>query len=439
MRSALRKLAEVHDGDFRLTANQNVVVGSIKPEKAYAVQRLLESHGMRIAGTQLPPEIITLGLMAARVSPSDPVLRWALRDEAPAVAGALHPGAINPAFAHDPEGAQRFGAQVAKDLHHKAGTGQVRLSGLRLSSIACVALPTCGLAMAESERYLPALITRIETEAVDPSGLRDTDIVIRSSGCPNGCSRPYVAEIALVGKAPGMYNVFLGGAHDGTRVAKMVLEGADEDEIVRVLGALLRLYRATRRPSKAAAGRGLALEAGNKEAAEGGASGYGVGGTEVPLASEGTDGLLRLRVPDAAKAGGPMLRRGQAQDFESFGDWVIRSGFVAPTIAGRDFHDLTGFQRVVPSVEEAEAVLRAALEAETKALGEGGAAVSGSAFDMSVAQSSGKQGVASSDRVTAAGRKLVVAAAGASGSASAGAVLDAAADGGVQETKEETV
>lgn len=110
MRSALRKLAEVHDGDFRLTANQNVVVGSVQPQNALAVQRLLEAHGMRLAGVQLPPEIVELGLRAAREQPSHALLRWALRDEAPAVAGALDGGAINPDFALDPDGAQRFGS-----------------------------------------------------------------------------------------------------------------------------------------------------------------------------------------------------------------------------------------------------------------------------------------------------------------------------------------
>jgi sulfite reductase (NADPH) hemoprotein beta-component len=76
---------------------------------------------------------------------------------------------------------------------------QQAVSGLRRNSIACVALPTCGLAMAESERYLPALVSRIE-KILDRHGLRGLPITIRMSGCPNGCSRPYLAEIGLTGR-----------------------------------------------------------------------------------------------------------------------------------------------------------------------------------------------------------------------------------------------
>lgn len=300
--------------------------------------------------------------------------------------------------------------------------------------------------MAESERYLPALISRIEKEAVDPAGLRDTDIVIRSSGCPNGCSRPYVAEIALVGKAPGLYNVFLGGAHDGTRVAKLVLEGADEDEIVRTLASLLRLYRATRRPAKSAATRGLALEGVQQGKGLGSAGGSAAGGLSlgyessagaapVPLASEGPDGLLRLRVPDDAKAGGPLLRRGQAQDFESFGDWVIRSGYVAPTIAGRDFHDLTGLQKEIPSVAEAERVLQEALAREQRGVPAVGVQVGG------VVQASGTVG-GSAGRVVLGGsvakETAGAAAAEEEEQEEEGRGAKVAGGSGVAETKEET-
>ncbi len=68
--------------------------------------------------------------------------------------------------------------------------------------MACVALPTCGLALAESERYLPELITALEA-AYERCGLRDDEIMIRMTGCPNGCARPYLAEIGLVGTGPG--------------------------------------------------------------------------------------------------------------------------------------------------------------------------------------------------------------------------------------------
>ena len=77
--------------------------------------------------------------------------------------------------------------------------------------MACVALPTCGLAMAESERYLPTLLDKIEA-ILEEAGLRDEEIVIRMTGCPNGCARPALGEIAFIGKAPGKYNMYLGGA-----------------------------------------------------------------------------------------------------------------------------------------------------------------------------------------------------------------------------------
>ena len=96
-------------------------------------------------------------------------------------------------------------------------------SGLRRNSMACVALPTCGLALAESERYLPDLITALD-ERLAAYGLADDDIVIRMTGCPNGCARPYLAEIGLVGKGPGRYNLYLGAAFDGSRLSKLYAE-----------------------------------------------------------------------------------------------------------------------------------------------------------------------------------------------------------------------
>ncbi len=89
--------------------------------------------------------------------------------------------------------------------------------------MACVALPTCGLALAESERYLPDLITALE-ERLATHGLAEDEIVIRMTGCPNGCARPYLAEIGLVGKGPGRYNLYLGAAFDGSRMSKLYAE-----------------------------------------------------------------------------------------------------------------------------------------------------------------------------------------------------------------------
>lgn len=114
-------------------------------------------------------------------------------------------------------------------------------SALRLSSAACVAFPTCGLAMAESERYLPKLITKLE-DALEEYGLRHDSIVMRMTGCPNGCARPWVAEVALVGKAFGAYNLMLGGGHHGERLNKIYRYSIKEDEILAILKPLFKRW-----------------------------------------------------------------------------------------------------------------------------------------------------------------------------------------------------
>lgn len=115
----------------------------------------------------------------------------------------------------------------------------------RLAALACVALPTCGLAMAEAERYLPAFLDTFEA-LLDRHGLRDTPIHLRLSGCPNGCSRPYLGEIALVGKAPGRYALRLGADHRGQRLNTTYRENVDEAGIVEALDPLLARYAAGR-------------------------------------------------------------------------------------------------------------------------------------------------------------------------------------------------
>jgi sulfite reductase (NADPH) hemoprotein beta-component len=112
---------------------------------------------------------------------------------------------------------------------------------LRLNALACVALPTCALAMAEAERYLPDLVDRIEA-LLAAHDLGDAPIGLRISGCPNGCSRPYLAEIALVGKAPGRYNLMLGADARGQRLNRLYRENIDEPEILRTLDALFARY-----------------------------------------------------------------------------------------------------------------------------------------------------------------------------------------------------
>ncbi|KAJ6500382.1 hypothetical protein C8R45DRAFT_977449 [Mycena sanguinolenta] len=114
-------------------------------------------------------------------------------------------------------------------------------SGLRLASSACVAFPTCGLAMAESERYLPLLIDKVEAMC-EENGLRNDEIVMRMTGCPNGCARPYVAEVAFVGKAPGIYSMLLGGGYHGQRMNKIYRETVTEREILAILRPMIKRY-----------------------------------------------------------------------------------------------------------------------------------------------------------------------------------------------------
>ena len=117
--------------------------------------------------------------------------------------------------------------------------------GLRRNAVACVALPTCGLALAESERYLPSLLTRLEAE-LETLGLADEEITIRMTGCPNGCARPYMSEIGLVGRSPGLYNLYLGAAHDGTRMSKLHARDLDDDAIVAALRPVFAAYATNR-------------------------------------------------------------------------------------------------------------------------------------------------------------------------------------------------
>ncbi|CAA2139462.1 Sulfite reductase [NADPH] hemoprotein beta-component [Hyphomicrobium sp. ghe19] len=114
-------------------------------------------------------------------------------------------------------------------------------SGLRRNAMSCVALPTCGLALAEAERFLPDLVTALE-ESLDKAGLNDDDIVIRMTGCPNGCARPYLAEIGLVGRNPGLYNLYLGAAFNGSRLSKLYAQDVDKQRIVSLLEPLFIAY-----------------------------------------------------------------------------------------------------------------------------------------------------------------------------------------------------
>jgi sulfite reductase (NADPH) hemoprotein beta-component len=198
MLTGLRRIAEMHEGEFRLTANQNVLIANVPAEKRDAIEALVAEHGM------------------------------------------------------------------------SAGAG-----ALRRNSMACVALPTCGLALAESERYLPDLVGLLE-ERLAAHGLAEDEITIRMTGCPNGCARPYIAEIGLVGKGPGRYNLYLGAAFDGSRLGKLYGDNLDELGILGALDPLFAAYATERLPG------------------------------------------------------------------ERFGDFVIRSGYIARTVNGPDFHENAG-------------------------------------------------------------------------------------------------
>ncbi|MFZ0869871.1 MAG: assimilatory sulfite reductase (NADPH) hemoprotein subunit [Rhodanobacter sp.] len=123
--------------------------------------------------------------------------------------------------------------------------GYLKQSGIRRHAVACVALPTCGLAMAESERYLPGLLPKLEG-LLDQHGLADAPILLRVSGCPNGCSRPYLGEIALVGRGPGRYDLRLGADFSGQRLNTLYRENVDEAAILAALDPLFTRYAAER-------------------------------------------------------------------------------------------------------------------------------------------------------------------------------------------------
>ena len=126
-------------------------------------------------------------------------------------------------------------------LMKKYKLDNLHFSALRLSSSACVAFPTCGLAMAESERYLPELITKLE-DCLEENGLGQDSIVMRMTGCPNGCARPWLAEVAFVGKAYGAYNMYLGGGYHGQRLNKLYRSSIQEEEILGIMRPLLKRY-----------------------------------------------------------------------------------------------------------------------------------------------------------------------------------------------------
>jgi sulfite reductase (NADPH) hemoprotein beta-component len=170
MKTALREIARIHGGDFRLTTSQNISISGVTEANKPAIEAILSRYGLAEQNQQ---------------------------------------------------------------------------SGLRLNAMACVALPTCGLALAESERALPSLLEKLEA-VLNDCGLGHDAISIRMTGCPNGCSRPYLAEIGIVGKAPNKYHLYLGARYEGTRLNKLFAESLTPDEIASTLDPILRRYAAER-------------------------------------------------------------------------------------------------------------------------------------------------------------------------------------------------
>ncbi|MEO5942918.1 MAG: assimilatory sulfite reductase (NADPH) hemoprotein subunit [Ferruginibacter sp.] len=118
-------------------------------------------------------------------------------------------------------------------------------SGFRKNAMACVALPTCPLALAEAQRYFPELITKIEN-ILEKYDLGEDEILTRMTGCPNGCARPYAAEIGFIGTAAGHYNLHIGGDREGTRINQKYKEHLDENGLLSEIDSLFGIYKTQR-------------------------------------------------------------------------------------------------------------------------------------------------------------------------------------------------
>lgn len=166
LKTALREIALVHGGEFRLTANQGLIISGIADDKREFIEDLLGHYHL---------------------------------------------------------------------------DGHWLVSPVRQAALACVALPTCGLALTEAERALPDLLSDIE-QALAEVGLADEPLVVRMTGCPNGCARPYLAEVGLVGKGPGRYNLYLGAAFDGSRLSACHHGAMSRDDIMAILRPLFAAW-----------------------------------------------------------------------------------------------------------------------------------------------------------------------------------------------------
>ena len=214
---------------------------ALEPARPFA----FTSNGDRLGWHEKDNGLLDYGLFVAngRIANRDGVrLMDALRAVAQTHEGGLRLTPNQNLIVADVPPARRAEIEAILAAHGVEAEGR---SALRLNSIACVALPTCALAMAEAERYLPDLITRIEA-ILAGHNLLDEPITIRMSGCPNGCSRPYAAEIALTGRAPGKYNLYVGGGFHGERLNRLVRENIGEAAILETLGGMFARYAAER-------------------------------------------------------------------------------------------------------------------------------------------------------------------------------------------------
>lgn len=176
------------------------------------------------------------------------LLKTALRENATQFAPTFRLTATQNLILSDIKTADK--AAIEKILHDHGCSIVFNPGLIKGRGMACPALPTCGLALAESERVFPALLAKIEAGQA-AAGVAGEELVVRMTGCPNGCARPYNAEIGLVGKAPGKYNLMLGGNREGTRLARIWKESVPTDEIPVLVGGLYQQYAKERRPGQA--------------------------------------------------------------------------------------------------------------------------------------------------------------------------------------------
>ncbi len=139
--------------------------------------------------------------------------------------------------------------EVEQILVQHGVTPLTQLSAAQRFSMACPALPTCGLAMAESERLMPTIVDRFEKE-LETLGLKDEPIALRMTGCPNGCARPYTADIAFVGRRPDTYHVYVGGGLHGDRITDLYAADVPTNDFVEILRPLLASWARSRQPGE---------------------------------------------------------------------------------------------------------------------------------------------------------------------------------------------